>query len=143
MSWVRNLLISIGAYWLSDYPGVLMSWVFAKVSNGITYGDSVVAAIAMGIMESMGPAVCAAFGGTIVTLSATGAKPQRWALIVAMLYVIGSSPRFHWYRPPTTWDRIAQVTGLAWPAVACIAAATLIAHMRRNSPITTSNLGQI
>ncbi len=137
-SWVRNLLISIGAYWLSYQPIGLVAWLTGKVTGGIIYGDSVFSAVAMGTMESMGRAVCAALGGAIIVLAANGAKPQRWAFVVALLYV-ASPPRYHWLRPPTAWDRVYQGAYLLWPAVVCVVVATLIARLRHDSRLATTN----
>ena len=139
MTWVRNLLISIGAFWLSSQLVVLASITLGRVANGITYGDNFVAAIAMGIMDSTGRSVCAAFGAAIVTLAATGVKPHRWAVVVALLYAIAAQPRFHWNNPPTTWDRIWQTANILWPAVVCLITAFLIAKFRRRSSGTAGD----
>ena len=141
MSWVRNLLISIGAFWLSHELVALFAWLFAQATNGISYyGDSVISAVAMGVMNGMGRAVCAAFGAAIVTALATGAKPERWAWIVALLYVVAARPHYHSIGTPTSWDRWSQSADLLWPAIVCISVATLISR-RRSSRLTTRNEG--
>ena len=140
MSWVRNLLISIGAFWLSRQLVVLMSLTVGRLADGVTYGDTIFSAILMGIMLSMGRAVCAALGGTIVTLGGIGSRPQRWAWVVALLYAVAARPRFGG-NLTTTWDRVSQVANILWPAFVCILTAFLIALLRRDSSpsLTTDN----
>ena len=133
MTWPRNLLISIGAYWLSDCLVVLAVFAFGKLTDGIIYGGSMFSAVAMGIVTSMGRAACAAIGAVIATRWAVGPKPQRWALVVALLYMVASRPRYHYVAPPTTWDRVSDAANLAWPAIACVATAGLVGWLRRGS----------
>jgi len=132
---VRNFLISTGAYWLSDYPVGLVAYVFGKLNNGVIYGYSIFSVIAMGFMESLGRSVCATLGAAIVVLSVDDEKPQRWALLVALLYVVIGRSRYHWARDyvPTTWDRVEQISNALWPAVICVIAANLFVRMRRGS----------
>jgi|GEM_PF-1148789 hypothetical protein len=139
MAWAKNLLISIGAYWLSSQLVGLVAWPFAKINSGIVYGGSIVSAIAMGMMTGMGRAVCAAFGAAIVTLLITGAKPQRWAWVVALLYVVASKPHIHWTRSPTSWDRWWQGADLLWPAILCLVVAAIIGKKRLGIPSADSS----
>lgn len=141
MSWARNLLISIGAFWLSRQPVVLFAWLFGQVTNRITYGYSVGSALGMGVMTGMGRAVCAGFGAAIVTLSAIGVKPQRWAWVVALLYVFAARPHYHWARTPTGWDRLSQGADVLWPAVVCVAVAAIIGRLRHGHSMTSSESG--
>jgi hypothetical protein len=141
ISWVRNLLISIGAFWLSREPLVLFAWLFGHMTNRITYGDTVGSALGMGVMTGMGRAVCAGFGAAIVTLSAIGMRPQRWAWIVALLYVVAARPHYHWSRTPTGWDRLSQTADVLWPAVVCVGVAAIIARMRQGRSMTSSESG--
>src|ERR1700756_4601359 len=101
MSWARNLLISIGAFWISRQTVVLTSWLFGMATNGVIYHDvGVFSAIAIGAMDGMGRAVSAAFGAAIVTFFATGQKPHRWAVVVALLYVLAARPHYHFVTSP-------------------------------------------
>jgi len=149
MSWVRNLLVSFGAYWLSLEISVVFAWLFLSLTNGIVYRQSVLSAIAMGLWISMGRAVAAAFAGALVTFLAASKRPERWAFVVAILYVVDSQWRHHWYLPPTAWDRVWQGVDLLWPAIACVAAALVTARLRQKaksaadaaSRVSTGNLG--
>jgi hypothetical protein len=116
-----------------------VAWLFGKANSGIIYGDSFVSAIALGAMSGMGRAVGAGLGATIVTFSATGLKPQRWAFVVALLYVVAAQPRYHWVRTPTNWDRLSQSVDVLWPAVVCLSVAAIIGWLRRGHFITANS----
>ena len=60
------------------------SWLFGKLNEHVIYGDSVAAAIAMGVMTGMGRAVCASIGA-FSCVFANGEKPYRWGFVVAVL----------------------------------------------------------
>ena len=83
----------------------------------------------MGVMTSVGRTIAAIVAGALVTLVASGRKPERWALVVAALYVL-HAPRFHWEGPPTAFDRLWQCVNLLFPALACIVAAGVTARFR-------------
>jgi hypothetical protein len=131
LPWVRNLLITLGAFWLSLQALVLFAWLFGRLNSRAIYGDGVLDAIAMGVMTSMGRAMTAALAAAIVALSAAGPKPERWAFIVAALYVVDVPVRMHWHLPPTAWDRLWQSVDLLWPAFACVVVAIVTARLRR------------
>jgi hypothetical protein len=130
MTRLRNVLISLGAFWLSVWMVVPFAWLFGKLNDRIIYGDSVLAAIAMGVMTSLGRAVAAGVAGWIVTLTTAGRKPERWAFIIAILHVVDAR-RYHWHLPPTAWDRLWQSVDLLFPAIVCIAAAFMTVRFRR------------
>ena len=132
-SWPRNALISIGAYWVSRQLVVPMSLLFGRLLSMSVCGDSVLAGVSMGIMESTGRAVCAAIGAVVVMLMVQNAKPHRWGWVVAILYVIFARGRFFpLHHPPTTWDRALQTASALWPAIVCVTTALLIAKVRGN-----------
>jgi hypothetical protein len=112
---VRNILITCGAFWLSLWTVAPLVWLFSKLNDKVIYGDSVVEAVAMGAMTSMGPSFGAILAGLLVTFTADGRKPERWALAVATLYVIDAPVRHHWHLGPTPWDRIWQTAELVVP----------------------------
>jgi hypothetical protein len=139
MARLQNLLVSFGAFWLSLWVARFLAWPFAKLNEGIVYGDGVSSALAMGVMSSMGRTLAAVFAGVLVTVIVAGRKSELWALIVAVLYVVDAPVRHHWGYPATAWDRLWQTVDLVFPAVACIAAAFIIARLRRNR----SNPGRV
>jgi hypothetical protein len=138
MAWIRNLLISFGIFWLSLWLVVPLAWLFGKVNSRIIYGDSVLDAVAMGVMTSMGQAVAAALAGVAATLAIGSPKSQRWSLVIAALYVAYAPWRSHWYISPTWWDHVGQVVHVLAPALFCIAFAAVTAHITNgsNSSIT-------
>jgi hypothetical protein len=129
---VRNILITFGAFWLSLWTVAPLGWLFDKLNAKVIYGDTVVEALAMGAMTSMGRSFAAILAGLLVTFTADGRKPERWALAVATLYVIDAPVRHHWYLGPTPWDRIWQASDLLFPALACIGAA-MTTRLRRET----------
>jgi hypothetical protein len=134
---VRNILISFGVFWLSLWvAGVLGWWPLGKLNDGIVYGDGVLSALAMGMMSSMHRTLAAALAGALVTVVVASRKPALWALIVAALYIVAAPVRHHWGYPATSWDRFWQSVDLVFPAVACIAAAVLTAHLRAKRSLT-------
>jgi hypothetical protein len=139
MTNVRNLLISLGVYWLTRWGAVWLDWLFSKATDRIIYGDGVFYAIAMGVMTSMGRTVAAIFAGVLVAAAAVDPKPARWALIVAGLYVFGPGLRTHWQLPPTVLDRVWQTTDLLFPAIACMAAATITPRLRHKTADSTKS----
>jgi hypothetical protein len=129
----QNLLISFGVFWLSLLPAGLLAGFFQKLNDGIRYGDSLYSGIAMGVMTSLGRTVAAIIAGVLVTLAVSSRKPARWALVVAMLYVVDAPVTFHWEGPPMVFDRLWQSVNLLFPAVACVAAAAITARLLRGS----------
>jgi hypothetical protein len=131
MTKVQNILISFGVFWLSLSMVVPLAWLFGKLNDRVIYGDGVLDAIAMGFMTSLGRDFAAILAGVLVTLTVAGRKPERWAFIIAVLYVGDAPVHNHWHLPPTGWDRLWQGADLLFPAIACIAAAFLTAKFRR------------
>lgn len=131
MKTVRKVLTTLGVYWVSFWLAVPFEWLFTKLR--ITYGDGVLSAIAMGIMVSWGRTLPAIIAGVLITLTLDSRKPERWAVLLGILYIAVSRVHYHWHLPPTTFDRISQVVDFLFPAVACIAAAILTSRLRRRS----------
>jgi hypothetical protein len=134
MTRLQNILISLGAFWLSEWLVVPFAWFFGKANNGIHYdAGSIMWAVALGVMNSLGRSLAAAFAGFVVARTATGPKPERWAMVVAILYVIDAPVRFHWRFPATAWDDAWQGISLVLPALTCLAAAYITSRFRRPS----------
>jgi len=132
MSVIRNALISLGAFWLSLWA----AWIFQlpsydKLINAVVRDETVLTAVAMGVLSSTGRTLAAILAGILVTLIVSGRKPELWALIVAVLYVVDAPVRHHWGYPATAWDRLWQSVDLVFPAVSCLIAALLTAYFRR------------
>ena len=134
MARARSILLSFGAFWLSLWTVTWLALVFGKINDRIIYGDNLLDAIAMGVMTSMGRAIAASVGAIITTLAVGSRRPERWALVVATLYVIHPPVRYgRWHLPTTTWDHLWKAVDLIWPAIACTAVAVITARLRRKA----------
>ena len=139
MSAIRNLLVSFGIFWLS----IWVAWVLQRPSydgliNAVGRDETVLSALAMGVLSSIGRTLAAVLAGVLVTVVISSRKSEPWALIVAVLYVIDAPVRHHWGYPATAWDRSWQIVDLVFPAVACIVAAVLTARLQRKRSQTES-----
>lgn len=132
MSKIHNILIGFGAFWASLWIVRLLGGAPDKLINTIVRDETVLSALVMGILSSLSRSLAAALAGILVTVIVAGRKSWRWALIVAVLYVVDAPVRLHWGPPATTWDRMWQGVDLVFPAVACVVAALITAYMRRN-----------
>src|SRR5260370_37837787 len=107
---VRNILVAFGAYYLSLWTAPLFSWPFDKLNVHFTYLGSLLSAVMMGVMTSMGRAVSAIVAVAIVCVSADSETPERSAYIVAVLYVADASLRafpWQWNAPPTISEHLS------------------------------------
>jgi len=127
---VRNTFISLGVFWLSITLALPLSFLFARLSGGIPYGRSILAALAMGVMLSLGRTCAAVLAGMFVALTAVGPRPERWAWLLAILYATDTPWRSHWLHAATPWDRAWQGVALVLPPLAYLAAAFLTARYR-------------
>jgi hypothetical protein len=130
MSKIQNILTSFGAFWASLWIARLLGAAPDKLINMVIRDETVLSAFAMGVMSSMGRSFAAALAGILVTLVIAGRKSWLWALIVAVLYVVDAPVRHHWGYPAAAWDWLWQSVDLAFPAVACVAAALITARLR-------------
>ncbi len=130
MTRIRNVLMSLGVFWASLWVARLLAWPFSRLNAGIVYGDSVLSALAMGVISSMGRTAAAVLAGVLVTVIVPSRKSELWALIVAVLCVVDAPVRHHWGYPASGWDRLWQGVDLVFPAIACIAAAVVTARLR-------------
>jgi len=131
MSWIQKTLIALGAFWLSLWVAPLIGWPLDKLTNRITYTDTIFSAFALGVINSLDRTLAAVLTGILVTVVITGERSELWAIIVALLYPLDTR-HFHRLIHATGWDRIWQSVALVFPAVACLAAAFITAHFRRD-----------
>jgi hypothetical protein len=127
---IRNALICFGIFWFSLWFVAPVGWFFSKLNEGITYDESVISAIGMGVMMSSGRAFAAAFAGAFVTCVADGKRTERWAFVIATLYIVAAPVRHHWSFPATSWDRLWQGIDLVFPALVCVASAFVTPRLR-------------
>lgn len=129
---IRNLLTAFGTFWLSLWTVGGLGALFGRFNNGIIYDDNLLSAVAMGVMTSMGRSVAAILAATVVMVSADSGKPEAWASIIALLYVIDAPVRYGpYYVAPTGWDHLWRGVDLLFPGIACLLGVAVVAHFRR------------
>jgi len=131
---IRNILIAFGAYYLSLWTAPLFSWCFNGLSRHFSYtSESLLSAVMYGVVTSMGRAVSAILAAAIVGVSADSETPERWAYVVALLYVVDASLRYHWKWkvPPTLSDHLWLGVDRFFPTIACVIGTIVIAHYQR------------
>jgi len=129
LSCLRNALIAAGFYWVSTWAIVPLAILFGKFDQRIVYGDSILAAILMGVMLSLARAVAAGAAGICITLVADGKRPEFWAIIPSVLYATRMFRGFS-HPPASTWYRVMMNVDRFFPAIVCIALAFLVAKVR-------------
>jgi hypothetical protein len=127
---LKNALVAVGTYWLSTWPVVPLGRLFGKLTIHISYRDSLLGAILMGVVLSLGRSVAAAAAGICVALVTDGKNPELWAIIPSVLYATRLF-RYHFYAPPTAWDYVSVDVERFFPAIVYIAAAFLVARVGR------------
>jgi hypothetical protein len=130
MAKIQNVLISFGTFWLSLWVSAFLSRAFSRFTDGITYTDSILGAVKMGLISSSGVILAAIVAGVLVTIAVNGRQYYFWAGIIALLYVVNGPVRYHWSFPAATWDKNWQIVALIFPAIACIAAAALTSRYK-------------
>lgn len=133
MSRVQKVLTTCGVFWLSLWIAPFVGWPLERFTNGITYTQTFLNAVVLGVINSLDLTIVAAAAGILVTLVIAGRKSEFWALIPAALYLIDPPVRYRWGQGVASWDRIWQGVALVFPAVACVAAALITARVRRRS----------
>jgi hypothetical protein len=130
MSTIRNMLTTFGVFWVSLWVArVLQLPSYDRLINAVVRDETVLSALAMGVMSSTGRTVAAVFAGVLVTVAVDSRRSELWALIVAALYLVDAPVRFHWVYP-AGWDRMWQGVSLLFPVTVCIVAAVVTARLR-------------
>ena len=124
MLYARNILISAGVYRISQYLFKLSEWGLVKLNGGTLVG--------LLYEETALLIAWAAIAGTLVSIFAVGAKPQRWAWFVAVLFVLPAAPFYVSHL--TTFEFAVAILFGAVPVAACIGVARHIAILRYRSP---------
>lgn len=134
MSAIRNALMSFGVFWLSLWMAWALEFAHSdKLINAVVRDETILSALVMGVLMSLGRTVTAALAGVLVAAIIDSPKSELWALIVAVLYVVDAPVRHHWGYPATGCDRLWQGVDSLFPAIACIAAALITAHLSRKA----------
>jgi hypothetical protein len=138
----RNLLVGVGAYYLSWWVGGPLAIGFGKLSKaiGITYYGDFAGGVLMPIVVALPYALVAAVVGASVAWIVESDRPIGWTLVPTFLYALGVFEPSHWARPPTAFERVGDAIRVLLPAVACIVGGIVatkrraVVHLSRSTP---------
>jgi hypothetical protein len=136
----RNLLVGVGAYYLSWWVGNPSAIGFGKLTKdiGITYYGDFAGGVLMPILIALPYALVAAVVGASVVWILESDRPIGWMLVPTFLYALGVFHPSHWVRPPTPFERVGDTIRMLLPAVACIVAGIVAAKRRAASHVSRS-----
>lgn len=134
----RNLLVGVGAYYLSWFVANPLAIGFGMLTKGITYRGVFEADILLPIVINLPFALIAVVVGVSVVWLVESERPLSWALVPTFLYTLAVFHVGHWAQPPTLIDRVGQIIGGLFPAAACMVAAIFAARRRLASHIARS-----
>jgi hypothetical protein len=130
----RNLLVGVGAVYLSWWVSGPLAIGFGKITMGIHYYGDFEGGVVMNIVLALPYALVAAVVGASVAWIVESDRPIGWTLVPTFLYAL--SGVFHvsrWARPPTPYERVGDMIRVLLPAVACIVAGIMAAKRRAAS----------
>jgi hypothetical protein len=125
----RNLLITLGAYYLCRWLDLPLGFGYAKLTNGIIYRGEFAGAVILPLVEEVPVALFALAAGVSIAWLVESKRPIRWAIIPAALYAFLTYRGYHWHLPPSLGDRVGQIIAAIFPAVCCLGGAA--AYSRR------------
>jgi len=126
----RNILIGVGAYYLSGWLGLPVALGFGKLTQGITYAGNFNGYVVMPLVSHFPSALVAGAAGYVVAWLVDSDHPIWWSVLPALLYAVLGFLGYHWARPPMTLDRVAQTVGALFPALTCVAGAIVASRSR-------------
>jgi hypothetical protein len=132
---VRNLLVGVGAYYLSWWVGGPLAIGFGKLTQfiGIRYYGNFAGGIVMPIVLALPYAFVAAVVGASVAWIVESDRPIRWTLVPTFLYALGVFHLSYWAKPPSPLYPVGNAIGTLLPAVACIVAGIAASKRRAAS----------
>ncbi len=128
---LKNLLICLGAYYLSWWVAPPFAWLFGKATGWIHYQGDFAAAVLLPLVVNLPIAFVAAWAGALIAFLVESRRPALWTALPLALYAGTLYFGHSWIQPPTAVDRIAQVIGALFPAVSCVAGALVGLRQRR------------
>jgi hypothetical protein len=133
----RNLLVGVGAYYLSWWVSGPLEVGFGKFTHGLGihyYGDFE-GGIVLPIVMALPHALIAAVVGALVAWIAESDRPTGWTLVPTILYALDVFHPAHWVRPPNAFERVGDAIRTLLPALACISAGIVAAKWRATSQL--------
>src|SRR5262245_45753154 len=129
----RNLLVGAGAYSISRWIALPLSFGFGKLSAHIIYQGDLQTAVLAPLILHLGAAIIAFGTGACVVWLFESEGPLRWALFPVALFGFLGFFGYHWGRPPMLLDRVAQTVGALFSALTCFLGATVATRKLRGS----------
>jgi hypothetical protein len=129
---IRNLLVGVGAYYLSWWVGGPLAIGFGKLTHfiGVRYYGDFAGGIVMPIVVALPYAFVAAVVGASVAWIVESDRPFAWTLVPTFLYALGVFRPSHWAQPPNSFDRVGDAIRMLLPAFSCFLAG-IVASKRR------------
>ncbi len=134
---LSNILIGGGAYYLSWWIEEPLAFVYGKLVFGhVTYRGGFASRVVLPIVLHVPPAIAAAVVGACVVILVDSKRPLYWTILPAGLYAWFGSLGYSSFGSTVASDRLPQVIGALFPAVACLIGALLA--VRRQSTLRRS-----
>jgi hypothetical protein len=142
---VRNLLVGVGAYYLSWWVGGPLSLGSGKLTRfiGIRYYGDFAGGVVMLTVLALPYALVAAVVGASVAWIVESDRPIGWTLVPTGLYALGVFHPSHWVQPPNAFDRAGDAIRMLLPAVGCMVAGIVAAKRRAASRILPRTPGEV
>lgn len=130
MTYIRNLLIVVGIYYLSWWVMSPIFMIHTKLTTGVTYSGGILGSLLMGIVSAL-PVALVAFGSGILSHYALeGTKKEYWTALLALFYAVNGFTGFHWAQQPELSDRFYQATQGIFPALTCYLGGAIISKTK-------------
>jgi len=134
----RNLLVGVGAYYLSWFLSNPLAIGIGRLTNGIRYSGDFEGAVLLPLVVHLPEAIIATVVGASVVWMVESNRPICWAIVPTFLYALAARHFVHWAHPPTLIERMGAIIGALLPAIACVVAAVFAARRRTTSQISRS-----
>lgn len=132
---LRNILVCMGAYYLSLWAAYPLILAVSKLTVQINFGSGVGISLLINF-----PLALVAFGvGVCVVLLVESRRPLPWIVLPAALYISSGFRGWHWAQPTIHADLIDQLVAALFPALMCIVGAITGARWRVASPGLTGS----
>jgi hypothetical protein len=133
---VKNVLIAVGAYYVSWWVAPLIAVALWKVTERIVYRGNFEAAVFMPLVQSLPFALMAAVVGATVAMLVESKQPLFWVALPAALYAFSSQD---WVLTADKPFRIASVIVALFPAASCFVGAVVALRWRARSARASSS----
>jgi hypothetical protein len=125
----RNLLLGVGAFYVSRWIAALLRTGLAALVGGAMSANGVRQALLTPFVSSMSHALAAAFAGAVVVLlvdsPGTPASARwRWAMLPAVLWFVASLDEVT-ISAPGWVHLVTQLIAAGLPSIVCLAAGNL------------------